>query len=170
LTLPSSGLLSGTPKGAAPYNFIVTATDTVSGCTVDHQYSGAVECVPATFGISPPSTALPGGTVGIFYSQAFSPTGGTPPHTFTIVVPPAEPPGLTLSTSGVLSGFPTTAGHFNFAVAVTDAAGISACPQVYTVDVGPPPLPIPPIPLFSLGALVIVAAFLAITGYIAIRR
>ena len=47
----------------------------------------------------------------------------------------ALPPGLSLSSGGVLSGKPTSAGPFPITVMVRDAAGQSATPQMFTVEV-----------------------------------
>ena len=64
---------------------------------------------------------LPGGIVGQAYSQPFSATGGTSPYTWSIQSG-ALPPGLTISSGGVLSGTPTTVGSSTFTVRVADAA------------------------------------------------
>jgi hypothetical protein len=78
--------------------------------------------------------ALPNGTIAALYDQTITASGGTNPYTYGSVG--ALPPGLTLSGSGQLSGFPTTAGCYTFTVNVTDAAG---CPglQSYTMSVSP---------------------------------
>lgn len=61
------------------------------------------------------------GVVGSAYSQQMGPaTGGTPPYTYSLS---PVPPGLTFNTStGVLSGTPTTNGIFSFTFSVTDSA------------------------------------------------
>lgn len=66
--------------------------------------------------------APPAGTVGVPYSFTFGTEGGTAPHTLTIQSG-ALPPGLTLATSGAVSGTPTTAGSWNFFVEAVDANG-----------------------------------------------
>jgi hypothetical protein len=53
--------------------------------------------------------ALPAGTVGSAYSSTVQATGGTPPYVYTINSG-ALPAGLTLLSSGIISGTPTTAG------------------------------------------------------------
>jgi hypothetical protein len=53
------------------------------------------------------TTSLAGGTVGSFYSQTLTATGTTP-ITWTLQAG-TLPAGLSLSSSGVLSGTPTTA-------------------------------------------------------------
>jgi hypothetical protein len=63
---------------------------------------------------------LPPATIGVPYSQTLTATGGTPPYVWS-VVSGAPPNGIALSPSaGVLSGTPTAAGSFTFAVAVSD--------------------------------------------------
>ncbi len=67
---------------------------------------------------------LPAAPVGVAYSQALANPGGTPPLNWSVVAG-ALPAGMTLSSGGVISGTPTTAGTFNFTVRVTDANGVS---------------------------------------------
>jgi predicted extracellular nuclease len=66
----------------------------------------------------------PAGTVGTPYSYAFTATG-TPPVTFA-VTDGAVPPGLTLSSTGVLAGTPTAAGTFSFEVTASNSIGSSS--------------------------------------------
>lgn len=73
----------------------------------------------ATPTISSPSP-LPGATHGVAYSAyTFGVTGGVQPYSWTATGVPA---GMTLSTAGVLSGTPTTAGSPSISVTVTDSA------------------------------------------------
>ena len=66
------------------------------------------------------TSSLPSGTVGHSYSSHLSATGGESPYTWR-VKSGHLPPGLKLSSGGVVSGSPTTAGSYSFTVAVTDA-------------------------------------------------
>ncbi|MEV4312551.1 S8 family serine peptidase [Actinocrispum sp. NPDC049592] len=69
-----------------------------------------------------PSVNNPGpqtGTVGVPVSLQLSGTGGTPPYTWSASGLPA---GLSASSSGLISGTPTTAGVSNVTVTVTDSA------------------------------------------------
>lgn len=73
---------------------------------------------PSVLKISP--TTIPGGQAGVVYSQQFTCSGGTAPYTFSSGG--TLPPGLTLnSTTGLLSGTPTTAGSYTFTVSCTDS-------------------------------------------------
>ena len=76
-----------------------------------------------TITLSPSEYALPSGSVGVNYNQAFSASGGTGLYTFTAIEDnfSSLPEGLTLSADGVLSGTPTTTGYYNFAVQAEDA-------------------------------------------------
>lgn len=79
-------------------------------------------------GALPAITSLPfhNGEVGIGYlSVTLGAIGGTEPYSWTISGG-TFPPGLTLSTDGVVSGKNTTAGQFGFTVKVTDSNGATA--------------------------------------------
>ena len=64
------------------------------------------------------------------YSQTLTATGGTGPYTFT-VTGGTLPTGLTLSTTGVISGTPATSGEFTVTVTATDATGATGT-RTYT--------------------------------------
>jgi len=79
----------------------------------------------------------PGGTVGIAYTHTFPVVGGTSPFTFAITVG-SLPSGLTLNTStGIVSGTPTTPGSSSFTIQVTDASSLtSSVPCSITITGG----------------------------------
>ena len=79
-----------------------------------------------------PST-LPDGTLGAAYSQTITVSGGTGPFTFTKIFG-TLPTGLSLSSGGVVSGTPTTAGSYTFTVQSTDAKNCTGS-QGYTVTI-----------------------------------
>lgn len=87
--------------------------------------------VPA---LSPASGALPGAIAGVAYSQTFSATGGLGGYSFAISSG-GLPAGLSLSTGGGLSGTPTQAGSFSFAITLSAAGGYSSAPYAYTLEV-----------------------------------
>ena len=65
----------------------------------------------------------PDGIAGAAYSYAYTPTGDAEPLTVSLWSG-TLPPGLTLSSAGVLSGTPTTIGAYSWTVRVTDANGL----------------------------------------------
>ena len=70
--------------------------------------------------ITLPSSALPNGTLNTAYAHTFTATGGTAPYSFFAT---ALPPGLSLTSTGQLTGTPTAGGIFEFTVGVSDAYG-----------------------------------------------
>jgi mono/diheme cytochrome c family protein len=67
------------------------------------------------------TASLAGGTVGSSYSQTLAASGGRTPYTWARSAG-TLPTGLTLSTSGVISGTPSATGTFSFTARVTDSA------------------------------------------------
>jgi hypothetical protein len=68
------------------------------------------------------TTSLPNGTHNVVYNGGgfqLTGSGGSPPYTWDIVAN-ALPPGLDLSSSGLISGTPTSAATFDFTVRMTD--------------------------------------------------
>jgi len=68
---------------------------------------------------------LPSGSNGVAYSQQLSAIYGQTPYSWS-VVSNALPSGLTLATSGLISGKPTASGTFKFTAKVTDALSATA--------------------------------------------
>ena len=109
LSLSSSGVLSGTPTQMGTVTFDVSVGD-----TDDHVATKTFTVTTAPPG--PPSittATLPGGTVNIAYSQTLAATGGTPPYNWGLSSG-TLPPGLTITSGGVIQGTPTTAGNYTF--------------------------------------------------------
>jgi len=83
----------------------------------------------------PASTTLTAGTVGAAYSPVtFQATGGTSPYHYTISVG-ALPAGMSLSSTGLLTGTPTASGAFSITVLATDAESITGS-QTYSLTIG----------------------------------
>jgi len=128
--------LSGTPTTASTYTFTIVATDSV-GDTASQSYTLVIGVAPIT--ISP--ATLSDGTVGTAYSQQLTATGGAGGYTFGLGTG-ALPGGLTLSSSGLLSGTPTATGTFSFTVSVTDSKQVTVT-QPYKLTINAAPLPTP---------------------------
>ena len=89
--------------------------------------------------ITSPST-LPSGTIGQSYAVGVFADGGTTPYTWTRTSG-TLPPGLALQASpGRITGRPTTAGTFTFALRVADSRGQSAT-GTFSITVDPPAPP-----------------------------
>lgn len=141
LALSTSGALSGVPTTGGTYNFAVRATETGGGFSLrSFNLSVSAALVIST------AAQLPNASIGVQYAQTFSASGGSTPYLWTIAGG-AVPPGLSLSTTGVLAGTPLNAGTYTFDVRVTDAASVSVT-QTFSLIVGaglsiasPPTLP-----------------------------
>jgi uncharacterized repeat protein (TIGR03803 family) len=97
-------------------------------------WKGGSSDLGTVFEVSP---TLPSVTAGNPYTRTLVASGGTGALTFT--VPGGSlPQGLMLSSAGVLSGTPTSAGTYNLPVTVTDSVGgSSTAPYTLTVNPGP---------------------------------
>lgn len=84
------------------------------------------------------TTTLPNATVGTPYSQQLAATGGDGGYTW-VQITGTLPAGLSLSTSGLISGTPTTATTYNFTVQADDGlgAGNSTDSQALSIVVSP---------------------------------
>ena len=79
-------------------------------------------------GPQPVAQNLQGGMIGSSYSETISAVGGTSPYTYSISAG-SLPDGLSMSSAGVISGTPTTAGTSTFTVTVTDNTGATGTQQ-----------------------------------------
>ena len=73
-------------------------------------------------------------TVGVGFSQNFTASGGVSPYSYSLASG-ILPTGLSLSTTGILSGTPTQTGSFTLTVRVTDVNGCVGTGGVYTLTV-----------------------------------
>jgi sugar lactone lactonase YvrE len=111
--------LVGQPSTAGHYSFTLTVSDS-AGNHVPANYTLNVTNLNVVAGN--PHTAIEGTP----YSFQFEATGGTGPYTFTASVTNVlfdiMPAGLTLSSSGLISGTPVSTGNYSFVLKVTDSA------------------------------------------------
>jgi uncharacterized protein (TIGR03437 family) len=123
----STGLVSGTPSPpngfppntALQVNVTVGVTDALGGTA--SQFYGPLINPALAIG----TTILPVGVQGTAYDQSLSATGGS--GTLTWSNTGSLPPGLTLNTStGAITGTPTSYGSYTFNAIVNDSNGGSA--------------------------------------------
>jgi len=144
LSLDASGALTGTPppRSAGAISFTATVTDGL-GTKQPAVFTLPIAAASGALTIITASP-LPPAATGTFYSQTLTATGGKPPYTWDEGNPP---PGLRLSSTGVLSGIPTSSGDSPFTSRVSDSAGattfkliaITIVPAQFTI-VTPSPL------------------------------
>lgn len=158
VSLSAVGVLTGTPTTAGSYAFTVTAAN--SQGTDSRGYTGTVTSSVVAPTIT--TTTLAALSQGAPFSQQLAATG-TAPITYTVSAG-TLPAGLTLSSSGLLSGTPTGAGTYAFTVQGTNGAGSDT--QAYTGTVSGSAVA-PVITTTSLNTLSVGSAFsqtLAATG------
>ncbi len=112
-----SGVIYGSPKAAGTFSFTVTVSDS-QGAVVSQ--AGTIT-VSYTTAASVATTTLKKAQVGVPYNRTISSTGGTPPDTWS-QTGGVLPPGLSLASTGTISGVPTTAGTYSFTVRVADSS------------------------------------------------
>lgn len=121
---PATGVISGTPTGAAVAPISVTATDSEAipeSATRSYTLTITAPAPPAIA-----SSSLPVGYPGLAYNYTLIATGGTTGKTWSVSVG-SLPAGLSLNpASGLISGTPTTLGTAPFTITVTDALNRSA--------------------------------------------
>ena len=130
LTLDSDGTLSGTPTSEGAVSFTARATD----------MAGSYDNQGLSFTVNPAvdvtTITLPDAIDGSAYSQQLEATGGTGDKTWTDKNDHLSGTGLTLSSTGLLSGTPNGDGTINFTARAEDMTG-SGDEQLLTLIVAP---------------------------------
>ncbi len=162
----STGAITGTPTTAGTYNLTAQVVDS-QGNTATASCSIVVS--PAVLTLSGPTGTA---QLGVAYSSVLNAAGGVPPYTFSIISG-SLPPGLLLNSStGAITGTPTTVGTYNFTAQVVDSQGNTAtasCSIVVT-SAGTNPtttsLTLVPsnIPVGSVGPIVMTATVTPVSG------
>lgn len=122
LTLAGSGVLSGSPTTSGAFSFPVTVAD---GNGVKSTASYSLTVAAPTPIVIQSGSLLTDANLGVPYSMVLSANGGNPPYTWALTSG-APPDGLSLKSSGTISGTPLTPGTFSFSVKATDGSGGSA--------------------------------------------
>ncbi len=137
-----TGEIEGTPTQAGTYSFIVRVTDGFNLYTESRQFIIRV--------VSPLSITIStdNGIINTPYSETSTTSGGLSPYRWS-VYSGSLPPGLTINSStGAISGTPTTAGSYTFEVELLHEEdytenGITYHPSIswnadYAIDIYPP--------------------------------
>jgi Putative Ig domain/IPT/TIG domain len=137
--LSSDGNLTGTPTATGTFSFTVKVTD------ANGQSATQATSLTIATGVTTTFPAPPAAVVGAPYSVTLTASGGTTPYAWSVNAG-TLPPGIVLSSAGVLAGTPTTAGSYSFSVNVIDSnGGISTASITLAVGTGvaltftPPP-------------------------------
>jgi hypothetical protein len=116
---PQFGTFSGVPTQLGTYNFTVQAKDSSTAQQTAHASVALVVRAPDLTMANSLPARIP---LAVPFTGYAVVTGGTPPYTWSIQSG-SLPPGLLLTSStGELSGTPTTLGSYNFVVLATDSA------------------------------------------------
>jgi MBG domain/Bacterial Ig-like domain (group 3)/Putative Ig domain len=130
--------------GSIPGSLLLTDNNlNVSAATQTVSLSGTATGPSSLTFTLPASTTLPAGAVAAVYSVVtFQATGGTSPYHYAISGG-ALPAGMSLSTTGLLTGTPTAGGVFTITVLATDADSVTGA-QTYSLTILPPTVTIAP--------------------------
>ncbi|MCY0879737.1 MAG: putative Ig domain-containing protein [Firmicutes bacterium] len=136
LSLSSAGTITGTPTTAGTATVTLEVQDTAG-----QSASATLQLTVNPAALTVTTTALPPVIVNQPYDETLGAAGGNGGDTWTITGG-ALPSGLTLSSSGVLSGTVTATGTTTVTVTVTDAAGKTASTALTLaaiLGISPPP-------------------------------
>jgi hypothetical protein len=132
LTFSPGRSFGGTPAAFGTFKFTVRVTDSAAGA-----YTGDFTLVIAPAKLTLTTPPLGNAILGTPLNIQFTATGGVPPYTFAEYY--ALPPGTQFSSSGALTGTPTTLGTYQFLVFVYDQTTASAS-QTFSITIVSPPL------------------------------
>jgi uncharacterized repeat protein (TIGR03803 family) len=134
----STGTISGTPTMAGVAGFTVTVTDSNPVQNVSASESLSINVLEP---LAIETTSITPAFLDKSYSAQLAASGGAPPYTWAVTTSASLngglPTGLTLSTSGLLSGTPAKTGSYTFTVAVQDSSSVTqqTASQAYTMKV-----------------------------------
>ena len=124
ISLGTSGVFNGTPTAPGTFGpYVFKVTDSAS--LVASSVGMSITVKPSTLTVV--TTALPQGTVNASYSFALAASGGAAPITWAVTSGGTLPPGLAISSTGVISGTPTSAGSYGpYVFTATDSSNATA--------------------------------------------
>jgi len=121
------GTFSNKTATAATFNAPATVSANMTVTVMATSASDATKSMTSTVTVTPaPSittTSLAAGKVGTAYSATLQASGGAGTFTWSLASGSSLPAGLSLSSSGTISGTPTAAATTTFTVKVTDSSG-----------------------------------------------
>ena len=124
VTFGANGVFTGTPTAAGLSTYTVQVRDSVG------QIATRDIAVTTVVGLGVTNASLDDGAVGVPYRLTLTAENGRAPYIFSPGISATGatllPPGLTLDSSGNLTGTPTTAGTFATTIRVLDSNGQSA--------------------------------------------
>jgi hypothetical protein len=141
LSLATNGVLSGIPSTMVDtYYFDVIVNDAVSDSYTQTLSLNIVN--PPSPPLVITNISLPNGNVGVSYSTQLGATGGQSPYSWSYAIGSINlsSVGLTLYSSGLISGTPTTNKVSTFKVQVTDSTLITTTNKVLSITINPDPI------------------------------
>ncbi|OHB76899.1 MAG: hypothetical protein A2Z34_10210 [Planctomycetes bacterium RBG_16_59_8] len=119
LSLSATGVISGTPTVPTNSSFTVQVGDSAAPQNTDQRILIiTINALPLVI----TNSSLSSGNVTVPYTQQLQATGGVQPYSWSSTALPA---GLTMSSTGLITGTPTTGGTTNITFTVTDNVGTS---------------------------------------------
>ncbi len=134
LTVNSDGSITGTPSASGTFTFTVQVTDNVAA-TNSSPFTITIDCGAAVSITS--GATLPNGTQGIAYADQLLASGGNGTVTWAQTGGTLAP-GLTVLSTGVISGTPTLPGTYSPVITATDSCTPTAQTdhQTFTLTIG----------------------------------
>ena len=119
MSLSATGLISGTPTATGAYSFTARLVDSSNPAQAASILLSIRVAAPLT--VTTPPGALPDAFLNTAYSQVLASAGGNLPIKWSLASGQL-PPGMALSTTGVISGAATTIGQYSFTVKAVDSS------------------------------------------------